>query len=90
VAVHLPEHGWYRMDPRGNRQGVDAQFTPPVERLAFAIEEPGEALFQAIYADPLPIVVTALQRVSTTEELASNLPDLTEENQTLALTAAAG
>jgi transglutaminase-like putative cysteine protease len=89
VAVHLPEHGWYRADPRGNRQGVDAQFIPPVERLAFAIEQPGEALFQAIYPDPLPIVVTALQRASTREELASNLPDLIEDNHTLALTATA-
>ena len=42
-AVHLPEHGWYRIDARGNKPGVDAQFTPPVERLAFAIEIPGEA-----------------------------------------------
>ena len=28
-AVHLPEHGWYRIDARGNKPGVDAQFTPP-------------------------------------------------------------
>lgn len=76
VAVLLPEYGWYRVDPRGNREGIDAQFTPPNERLAFAIEQPGEADLQAVYPDPLPIVVAALQQATTTEALACNLPDL--------------
>ncbi len=30
-AVYLPEFGWYRVDARGNRPDVDAQFAPPVE-----------------------------------------------------------
>ena len=34
-AAYLPEFGWYRLDARGNKPGVDAQFVPPVERLAF-------------------------------------------------------
>ena len=34
-AIFLPEIGWYRVDPRGNRDGVDAQFIPPQEQLAF-------------------------------------------------------
>src|SRR5215212_4969347 len=42
VAVLLPGHGWYRVDPRGNRPGINAQFTAPIEQLAFAIEHPGE------------------------------------------------
>ena len=41
-AVHLPEVGWYRIDPRGNKGGVNAQFTPPVEQLAFSVRLPGE------------------------------------------------
>lgn len=76
VAVHLPLHGWYRADPRGNRPGVDAQFTPPNEQLAFAIEQPGEADLQAVYPDPLSLVVAALQTAPTADTLASNLPDL--------------
>lgn len=76
VAIHLPIHGWYRVDPRGNRTGINAQFTPPVEQLAFAIEQPGEADLRAIYPDPLPIVVEALQTAATTEALACALPDL--------------
>ncbi len=51
-AVHLPEFGWYRIDPRGNKPGVDAQFSPPVERLAFPVVFPEERLFPEILADP--------------------------------------
>ncbi|MEO7912649.1 MAG: transglutaminase family protein, partial [Roseiflexaceae bacterium] len=76
VAVLLPLHGWYRVDPRGNRPGINAQFTPPNEQLAFAIEQPGEADFQAVYPDPLPMVVMALQTAATVDALACNLPDL--------------
>ena len=28
-AVHLPDFGWYRIDARGNRTGIHAQFDPP-------------------------------------------------------------
>jgi len=28
-AVYLPEAGWYRVDARGNKAGVNAQFAPP-------------------------------------------------------------
>ena len=81
AAVFLPVHGWYRIDPRGNRAGIDAQFTPPREQLAFMIEQPGEVDFHAIYPDPLSLVVTALQTASTSAALADNLPDLAVRNQ---------
>jgi transglutaminase-like putative cysteine protease len=81
VAVLLPGHGWYRVDPRGNRPGIDAQFTPPNERLAFAIEQPGEADLPGVYPDPLPIVVMALQAAPTTDALACNLPDLVVDSR---------
>ena len=29
AAVYLPDTGWYRMDPRGNKEGINAQFKPP-------------------------------------------------------------
>lgn len=63
-------NGWYRIDPRGNRaQGnlsdgkiaINAQFTPPVEQLAFAIRHTGEADFSEIHAEPLTCVVEVLQ-----------------------------
>ncbi len=74
-AVHLPEFGWYRTDPRGNKPGVDAQFAPPVERLAFRIAFPEELLFPQILADPLPVVVNALRAHTTWDAMYRNLPD---------------
>ena len=76
-AVYLPEIGWYRVDSRGNKTGVDAQFTPPVERLAFRLVFPEEKSFPEILADPLPIVVAALRAFRTWDELYKNLPDWT-------------
>lgn len=74
-AVHLPAFGWYRIDPRGNKQRVDAQFSPPVERLAFRVAFPEEQLFPQILADPLPVVVNALRAHSTWDAMYRNLPD---------------
>jgi transglutaminase-like putative cysteine protease len=77
-AVWLAEHGWYRIDGRGNKPGVDAQFTPPHERLAFASQMVGEFDFPAVLAEPLPQVVAALGRYDRADELAANLPDCAE------------
>jgi transglutaminase-like putative cysteine protease len=74
-AVLLPDAGWYRIDPRGNRPGIDAQFTPPVERLAFAARSPGEADLTRVYPDPLPVVIEALQTYRTWDALWDHLPD---------------
>jgi transglutaminase-like putative cysteine protease len=75
-AVHLPGHGWYRIDARGNKPGVDAQFTPPVEQLAFAIEIPGEADLPGRFADPNSAVLEVLRRNATVAAVAANLPDI--------------
>jgi transglutaminase-like putative cysteine protease len=74
-AVHLPEFGWYRIDSRGNKPGVDAQFSPPAEKLAFRIALPGEKTFPNILADPLAVVVTALRAHTTWDEMYRHLPD---------------
>ncbi|HTZ99217.1 MAG TPA: transglutaminase family protein [Candidatus Aquilonibacter sp.] len=74
-AVHLPEFGWYRLDARGNKPGVDAQFAPPTEKLAFPIVFPEERLFPEILADPLPVVVNALHAHTTWGEMLRHLPD---------------
>jgi transglutaminase-like putative cysteine protease len=75
-AVLLPEFGWYRVDPRGNRKGVNARFTPPVEQLAFPISLPGEADLPEIWADPLPVVVEALRTHESADTLWEELPDV--------------
>jgi len=76
VAVFLPEIGWYRIDPRGNKPGVNAQFTPPREQLAFSVNFGGEALFQEIWPEPLPIIVRFLQQQIPVEKAWEQLPDI--------------
>lgn len=75
-AVYLPETGWYRVDPRGNKPGVDAQFVPPTEQLAFHIEAPGEYDFDLVLSAPLPHVVESLQHALDWEDASHNLPDV--------------
>jgi transglutaminase-like putative cysteine protease len=76
-AVLLPEVGWYRIDARGNRAGVNAQFSPPIEQLAFELKLPQEANFPDILAEPLPIVLQALQQSQTWQDVLRCLPDIT-------------
>jgi len=76
IAVHIPQFGWYRIDPRGNRADIDAQFTPPLERLAFRVRLPEEADLPEIWADPLPVVVDTLRSYNTWDTLWENLPDI--------------
>lgn len=78
-GAYLPEFGWYRIDARGNRDGVNAQFTPPHERLAFKLQCSEERDFTTILAEPLEIVIRALQTYHTWNELLENLPDVSLE-----------
>jgi len=75
-AIYLPEIGWYRVDARGNKEGVNAQFTPPLEQLAYKTQLPEEADFQAIFAEPMQIVIDALQSQTTWNDMLHNLPDI--------------
>jgi transglutaminase-like putative cysteine protease len=75
-AVWLTEFGLYRVDARGNKPGVTAEFAPPVERLAFSTQIAGEEDVLGIFAEPLPEVVQALRQYDNARLLAANLPDL--------------
>ncbi len=75
-AVYLKQHGWYRIDPRGNKPGVQAEFAPPVERLAFPMLHDDECNLPEIWPEPLPMVVQALTQYQSVEEVAANLPDV--------------
>lgn len=76
VAVHLPDLGWYRIDARGNKPGVDAQFCPPTERLAWPGIEKGERNFPEIWPDPVPIVIDCLSSNHGWGVVKANLPDM--------------
>ncbi len=77
-AVYLCQYGWYRVDPRGNKEGVDAQFSPPVEKLAF---EPGEGEYDLadIYPEPLAVVVEKLESNRSYDAMIHDFPDIRTE-----------
>jgi transglutaminase-like putative cysteine protease len=75
-AVFLEDYGWYRLDARGNKPGVDADFCPPLEKLAFPLRTTGEADLLEIWSEPLERVVRALEKHRTYWDVAHNLPDI--------------
>lgn len=75
-AVFLKQHGWYRLDPRGNKPGVCAEFMPPIEKLAFSTITKGEADLPEIWPEPLPIIVRTLTTFKTVEQVLQNMPDI--------------
>lgn len=75
-AVYLRNHGWYRIDARGNKPGVDADFIPPLEKLAFPVSSSAETDIPGIWAEPMPEVVHVLARYETVDQVYENLPDI--------------
>jgi transglutaminase-like putative cysteine protease len=75
-AVYLQSTGWFCLDPRGNKKGVDAKFNPPTETLAFPIVVNGEDDIPFIYAEPLTLVTDGLEKCDTFDQMADSLPDL--------------
>lgn len=75
-AVYLQSlKRWVRIDARGNKPGVDAQFGIEHEQLAFKVRGGlGEIDEPVIYAAPNKNVVKALRLYITAEELKNNLP----------------
>jgi len=63
-AVFLSkEKRWIRLDARGNKPGVDAQFSVDAEKIAFPCRaEYGEVDFPTVYASPPSSVMEALGR----------------------------
>ena len=73
-VIYLAGFGWYRVDARGNKQGVNAQFTPPQEQLAWPNDAPGEIDYHLNLSEPLSQVVEALQQPLTVQQLWRVLP----------------
>lgn len=77
TAMHLASLGrWIRIDARGNTGDIDAQFGIEREQLAFPVDpEKGELfIYNMVFSDPVPEVVTALSRFNTRSELWRHLP----------------
>ena len=77
-AVYLKSSGWYRVDPRGNKLGLESACTPPRERLPFSVQSEGEMDVSGIFAAPLREVVAVLESYGTFDQVAEHLPDLSE------------
>ena len=75
-AVFLKDHGWYRIDPRGNKEGINTHFSPPHEQLAYATKLENEVDFTEIWSEPLPVVVSVLEKYDTYQDVYENLPDI--------------
>ncbi len=75
-AVHLPEVGWFRLDPRGNKPGIDAQFSTTHEQLAYPIrEELGEVDYPNVFTKPLPAVIESMEDSKDSFELFFKRPE---------------
>lgn len=76
VAVFMENlQKWVRLDPRGNKKGIDAQFGVIHELLAYQVNpDIGEIDFPIVFAEPDVNVVAALSTHKTVGELLLSLP----------------
>ncbi|MDE5937481.1 MAG: transglutaminase-like domain-containing protein [Lachnospiraceae bacterium] len=66
---------WIRLDARGNKAGVNAQFSVETEQLAFAVRpETGEEDGLIVYPDPDKKILEKLGKYRTRTELWNDLP----------------
>lgn len=78
-AIYLDDIGWFRVDPRGNKPGIDSQFTTDVEHLAYPIRTNlGEVDYPNILTAPLDSVLQSMETSKTTDELFYNRPEKLE------------
>lgn len=75
-AVFLREYQkWVRLDARGNKTGVNAQFSAEKEQLAFPVRsEKGEKDFSEVFAEPDTNVTGCLLRHKSRAALWNDLP----------------
>ncbi|MCM3671006.1 transglutaminase family protein [Mesobacillus maritimus] len=68
---------WIRVDARGNKERIDAQFSTEEEKLAFPINEDlGEKDYPVIYANPHPKIVAVLgENTNALEMYKHHLPE---------------
>ncbi len=82
-GVYIKEYKkWIRLDARGNKNGINAQFSINTEHLAFPIRPKlGEVDSFIIYPDPDIKILEKLRKNKTRTELWNNLPTELEYNR---------
>ncbi|MFB8791274.1 MAG: transglutaminase family protein [Potamolinea sp.] len=76
-AIYLGSlNKWIRVDARGNKEGVQAEFNLEKEVLAFPVREKHQEIdYPIIYTKPNEKVVESLKKSQNREDLLTNLPD---------------
>ncbi len=75
-AVYFDDTGWFRVDPRGNKPGIDSQFRWDKEQLAYPIRsEFDEVDYPQIYTKPLESVLESMQESEDCGALFFNRPE---------------
>lgn len=74
--IYISEYNrWIRLDARGNKEGVNAQFSIDEEQLAFPIRpEKGEEDILIVFPEPDAKVLDKMRKKKTRAELWSDLP----------------
>lgn len=78
-AVFL-DNKWIKLDARGNKKGVNAQFSMSEPILAFPVrEEYDECYYNGIYAYSHSPSMQMLARAETIQDIRENIPDVVTE-----------
>lgn len=81
-AVYLEGVGWFRVDPRGNKPGINSQFTTDHEQLAYPIRtELGEVDYPDVFTEPLRAVIDAMKGSKDCGELFYKRPAVLQVNE---------
>lgn len=73
-AVYV-NNRWILLDARGNKKGVNAQFSLDKPKLAFLLKEQyDEKLYPTIYSKPLKCTMEILEKSTSLKYLISHLP----------------
>ncbi|MDE5946506.1 MAG: transglutaminase-like domain-containing protein [Oscillospiraceae bacterium] len=82
-GVYIKEYRkWIRLDARGNKNGINAQFSTEIEQLAYPIcPEKGEKDSFIVYPHPDTNVMEKLRKSKTRTKLWDNLPTELEYNK---------
>lgn len=76
-AIYFDDTGWFRVDPRGNKVGVNSQFSIEKEQLAYTIKpELGEVDYPYIFMHPLTSVLDSMHESIDCHQLFFKRPEL--------------
>jgi len=78
-AIYLNGH-WIKVDARGNKPGINAQFSLGEPILAYPCHpEYDEYFFPGIYAAPHEATMQMLKRAKSQQDVLDNIPDMIKE-----------